>query len=124
VVAVALRELDITVESFAPLVRIRNLIQSEYSGSGKSVKLEEVEEKIDSLFEALVVFCFNRKQTILEFGNNVHYLIHEADQLGISLSDLPAYVSGLMCKANAIRQELVLLNFLMPKTVLRRHTHT
>jgi hypothetical protein len=61
VVAIHLRELGITIESFAPLGRIRYLIQSEYSGSGKPVKLKEVEEKIDSLFEALVVICLTEK---------------------------------------------------------------
>jgi hypothetical protein len=107
VVALQLRELGITLESLAPLLRFRQLLTAEYSETGKII--EEEEEEIDSLMEALCVFCFNGKKTVPEFANLVHGLYLIANKFGIALYDLPAYVSNLESRATAIRKEIDLL---------------
>jgi hypothetical protein len=107
VVAVELWRLGITVESFAPLIRCRQLIKSEYSDSSKGV--EEEEQNIDALIEALCVFCFRQKKTVPEFGNMVQILYNAADKYGIVLSDLPAYVNELNDRANGIGKKIDIL---------------
>ena len=107
IVAVQLRRLGITVESFAPLIRCRQLIKAEYSDRSKSV--EELEENIDALIEALCVFCFRQKKTVPEFGNMVQSIYHAADKYEIELSDLPTYINELNDRADAIRKEIDIL---------------
>jgi hypothetical protein len=107
-VAVKLRNLGIDVESFAPLVRIRQLIRWEYSDTGKPFEVEE-EEQIDTLIEALSVYCFNQRTTVPEFGKLVHSLFAIADKFGLILDDLPTYVGNLAGKAIALRKDLDLL---------------
>jgi len=107
VVAVRLRDIGVDVESFAHLLRLRELIELEYSDCGKSI--EEKEEAIESLMETLSVFCFNQKCTVPEFGNMVHTIYHAADKFGIALYDLPTYVSELAGMATAIEKEIDLL---------------
>jgi len=106
-VALQLREQNVTVEAFAPLLRFRELIKMEYSDSEKSI--EEQEENIESLMEALSVFCFNRKSTLPKFGNLVQSLHHMADKLGIPLCELPTHISDLAGTATAIQNEIHLL---------------
>ena len=107
VVAVQLRQRGLTVEEFAPLIRCRELIKREYSESGKTI--DEEEEEVESLMEALCVFCFNQKETVPEFGNLVHGLYRIADKLGIALPDLAAYVNRLVDRAAALRTKVDLL---------------
>jgi hypothetical protein len=107
VVAVELRRLGISVESFAPLIRCRQIIEGAYSDISKSV--EEEEKNIDVLVEALCVFCFRQKKTVPEFGNMVQTLYHAADKYGIKLSDLPTYVNELNDRAVAISKKIDIL---------------
>src|ERR687898_406160 len=76
VVALQLREQDITVES------------------------------IDPLMEALRVFCFNRKTTVPDFGNQVYVLCQTANKFVVALEDMPAYVINLEKTANAMINKL------------------
>jgi hypothetical protein len=107
VVSVQLRKLGITPEFFSPLIRFRQLLELEYSDSGKLTEVEE--ETIDSLIEALIVFCFRGKKTVAEFGALVQSIFHIADEFGIDLSNLPTYVNNLAAKATVIRKEIGLL---------------
>jgi hypothetical protein len=108
--ALLLNEQNLTVESFAPLIRLRNLIISKYADSGK---LEEVEEeKVETLVEGLCVSCFDRKVTIREFGDRVYGLCKTADRLGIDLYDLHLYVDRLAYKAAELREQVDWLQIL------------
>jgi hypothetical protein len=107
VVTVQLKQRGLTVEEFAPLIRCRELIKPEYSESGKTI--DEEEEEVESLMEALCIFCFNRKETVPEFGNLVHGLYRIADKLGIALYDLHTYVNSLADRAAALRTKVDLL---------------
>jgi hypothetical protein len=101
VVAIKLREQGLNVESFAPLIRIRKQVEKEHFQTGKTT--EEVQERIDSLLEALCVFCYRRKKTVHEFATLVLslFLIADkiADKFGIVLYDLPTYVTNMAGKA-------------------------
>ena len=104
VVALQLREQDITVESFAPLIRFRRLLKEEYSASGQSTEVQD--KAIDALMEALRVFCFNRKTTVPDFGNQVYVLCQTANKFVVALEDMPAYVINLEKTANAMINKL------------------
>ena len=108
IMAVQLRKHGLTIEEFAPLIRCRELIKREYANSSKPIEVEE-EEEVESLMEALCVFCFNRKKTVPEFGNMVQSIYHAADKYEIELSDLPTYINELNDRADAIRKEIDIL---------------
>jgi hypothetical protein len=107
VVAVQLRERGLTIEEFAPLLRCRELIKREHADGSKPIEVEEGE--VETLMEALCVFCFNRKETVPEFGNLVHGLYQIGDKLGIALPDLAAYVNRLVDRAVVLRTKVDLL---------------
>jgi intergrase/recombinase len=66
VVAVQLRQRGLTVEEFAPLIRCRESIKREYSESGKTI--DEEEEEVESLMQALCVFVSTKKRLFLNLG--------------------------------------------------------
>lgn len=107
ILAIKLREINLDVYSFAPFVRLRELILSEYVDSGK--RNEEIDEHVESLMESLCVYCFNQGRSVEEFGNMVHDIYLAANKFGIGLADLPDYVKGLADRASTLRDEITLL---------------
>jgi hypothetical protein len=106
-VALQLQQQNISVESFAPLIRFREQIKAEYFRSG--LNLEESEEHIDSLLEALIVYCFNMQMPVPAFGNQVQKLNRIADMLGIALGRLPNHLNLLATEIATTTKELELL---------------
>jgi hypothetical protein len=104
VIALQIRERKITVESLALFIRLRELFKTEYVECG--VHAVESEKRIDSLVEALIVFCFNRQMTVPEFGNEVDRLNRIADELGIPSIWLPDYARLLVSYVRKVREEI------------------
>src|ERR671910_95040 len=82
----------------------RRLLKEEYSASGQSTEVQD--KAIDALMEALRVFCFNRKTTVPDFGNQVYVLCQTANKFVVALEDMPAYVINLEKTANAMINKL------------------
>lgn len=104
VVALQLKEYNISVGSFAALIRCRQWLKAEYLHSGKTVEVEE--EECDAIMERLSVFCFNKKMTVPEFGNEALVCSHTAEEFGVPLCDLPAYVNNLKDEAHTIKNKV------------------
>lgn len=104
VIALQMRERKITIDSLALFIRLRELIKTEYVDCG--IHAAESDKRIDSLVEALIVFCFNKQMTVPEFGNQVHRLNRIADELGISLVWLPDYARLLALDITTRRKEI------------------
>lgn len=102
-IALQIRERKVTVESVALFIRLRELIKTEYVDC--VVHAAESEKRIDSLVEALIVFCFNRQMTVPEFGNQVDGLNGIADELGIRLIWLPDYARLLVLHITILRRD-------------------
>ena len=126
-VAVIVRSEGHSIESFAPLVRIREILRRELLLSpDKTIKIargqehedgdlkttqkirEEPEfvEKLESLLQALVVFCFKQKLSIKDFVDGIHDLCRRANRLGIPFENLPSYVKRLEDTAHILHEEL------------------
>lgn len=104
VVALQLKEHNISVRSFAGLIRCRQWLKAEYFDSGKATEVEE--EEGQAIMEMLSIFCFNKNMTVPEFGNEVLGCSHAAEQLGVALCDLPAHINNLKEEAIAIQAEV------------------
>jgi hypothetical protein len=121
VIAVQIRERKVTIESLALFIRLRELIKAEYVDCG--VHAAESEKRIDSLVEALIVFCFNRQMTVPEFGNQVDRLNGIADELGIRLIWLPDYARLLVLHITILRKEINRL-ISKKKSLLKKYRFT
>jgi hypothetical protein len=126
-VAVKMKNKGYTVESFVCLVRIREKLIRELldntrtgtAGGDDETKeaddaLEtqqiredsELEEKLESLLEALQVFCFKQNLSIKDFVDAVHQLCCTANNLGVPLERLPGHVKQLESDADRLTEEV------------------
>jgi hypothetical protein len=132
-VAVKLKLQGHSIESFAPLVRLREILrgllqdrdaptttvpgrggageeQKEIREQGKEPQQDKgavkVEEKIESLIVALQVFCFKQNRSINEFVNLIYDLSSTADKLGVPLENLPSYIKQLESNAQRLDREI------------------
>jgi CENP-B-like protein len=110
-VGVKLNRQGDSVETFAPLIRCRELLRKieglkvntkhgEDVGNYKQPHLQQQdiakgEEKMEALIVALEVFCFKQNLQIKEFIDLVYNLYSTADRLDVRLENLPSYVVEL-----------------------------
>jgi hypothetical protein len=123
-VAADLKSQGYSVESFAPLIRLREILRREllllpHKTTG-SIKIAggqehpddeeedsdlktilqlrreelELEEKLESILQALLVFCFKQNLSITDFIEVICLLCRAANSFGISLENLAGYVRG------------------------------
>ena len=134
-VAVDLKNHGESIESFAPLVRLREVLKRELlslspgkntttggitttigvgqehdGGEHKTQQQlgEELgfDEKLESLLQGLLVFCFKQKLPIKDFVDIVYKLSSTADRLHVSLESLPSYVKELKNKVQMLEEEI------------------
>jgi hypothetical protein len=91
--AVKLKNQGINIESFAPLVRLREIL-NQIEGIDHHHD-QAADEKIESLIVNLEVFCFKQNLSIQEFVNLVHGMSRTAEILGVPLEKLPGHVKQL-----------------------------
>ncbi|MBV9178196.1 MAG: hypothetical protein JO297_14290 [Nitrososphaeraceae archaeon] len=124
-VAVIVRSEDYSIESFAPLARIREILKRELlpdktptgitiAGGQERDDLKtqqvrqesELEKKLESLLQALLVFCFKQKLPIKDFVDDIHDLRRRANRLGVPFENLPSYVKRLEDTVHILHEEL------------------
>jgi transcriptional regulator with XRE-family HTH domain len=122
-VAVKLRRQGDSVESFAPLVRCREILRkieglgiiTKHGRDGEEdykqhhLQQQEVakgEEKMESLIVAFEVYCFKANLQIKEFIDLLYDLSSTADRLGVTLENLPSYIRELENDAHRLRKEV------------------
>lgn len=95
-VAVELRDRGLQVKDFAPLFRLKSLLEE------KEVQLEidpsdnlfSAYKKFESIIVTLEVLCFKHAAPMDRFLELVRVLYLQLDSLGISLERLPEYLEG------------------------------
>jgi hypothetical protein len=92
-VAVKLKNQGINIESFASLIRLREIL-NQIEGIDHHHD-QAADEKIESLIVNLEVFCFKQNLSIKEFVNLVHDISWKAEILGVPLEKLPGHVKQL-----------------------------
>jgi Helix-turn-helix domain len=90
--AVKLKNQGINIESFASLVRLREILNQI---EGIDHHNQAADEKIESLIVNLEVFCFKQNLSIKEFVNLVHNISWSAEILGVPLEKLPGHIKQL-----------------------------
>jgi hypothetical protein len=130
-VAVDLKNHGESIESFAPLVRLREVLKRELllllpgkdttgittiasaqKHDGGDLKTQQLREelgfdgKLESLLQGLLVFCFKQKLSIKDFVDIVYELSSTADRLDVSLESLPGYVKELENKVQMLEEEI------------------
>ena len=104
-IALKIKDQGDTIESFAPLVRCREILRkikgipSDTAARGIEVESNETAQKGDEKFEFLIiafeVFCFKQKLSIKEFIDLVNHLYSVTERFGVLLEQLPGYVERL-----------------------------
>jgi len=124
-VAIKLSRQGDSVESFAPLIRCREILRkieglgvnTKYGGDGERDYKEphpqqqavaKGEEKMESLIVSLEVHCFKAGLSIKEFIDLVDDIYSTADRLGVTLENLSSYTKGLEDLAHKLRKEVQL----------------
>jgi hypothetical protein len=108
-VAVEIKNLNLSTESFAPLVRLYNVLREIDLLEG--ITVEELivlrSARMEALIVALEVFCFKKEQlSIEEFVSLVTNMYSTAHKLGVSLHRFPVYITELKDRIDTLRKEI------------------
>ena len=107
-VAVKIKNQNMDVESFAPLVRLYEVLREKELLTGITGKesFELMYDRMAALIESLEVFCFKKELSIEDFVSLVTRMYSTADKLGIPLDRFPALITELGDRIDALRGEL------------------
>lgn len=108
-VAVKIKNLDLSIESFAPLVRLYKVLREKDLLTGITGKesVELIYTRMEALIEALGVFCFKKEQLSIEdFVSLVTNMYSKADKLGVTLDRFPEYITELEDRIDTLRKEI------------------
>ncbi|MDQ3838582.1 MAG: hypothetical protein M3297_04865 [Thermoproteota archaeon] len=108
-VAVKIKNQNIDVESFAPLVRLYEVLKEKelLTGITGKASLQLMQDRMEAMIVALEVFCFKKEQISIEdFVSLVTNMYATADKLGIPLDRFPAYEKKLKDRIEALKREL------------------
>jgi transcriptional regulator with XRE-family HTH domain/regulator of replication initiation timing len=102
-VAVNLKKNGLNIESFAPLIRLRKVLEDKEwlldNSEGKEGEVEgfddKTETKIESLIISLEVFCFKQNLSVKDFFDRVNEIYSAAEKLDVPLDELPSYIRQL-----------------------------
>jgi transcriptional regulator with XRE-family HTH domain len=107
--AVKIKNLNMDIQSFAPLVRVYEVLREKelLTGIMGQESLELVQDRMEALIVALEVFCFKKEQLSIEdFVSLITNMYNTADKLGVPLGRLPAHITELGDRIDALRGEL------------------
>jgi transcriptional regulator with XRE-family HTH domain len=107
--AVKIKNLNMDIQSFAPLVRVYEVLREKelLTGIIGQESLELMQDRMEALIVALEVFCFKKEQLSIEdFVSLITNMYNTADKLGVPLDRLPAHITELGDRIDALRGEL------------------
>jgi hypothetical protein len=112
-VAVKIKNQNMDIQSFAPLVRLYEVLREKglLAGITGQENLELMQERLEALIVDLEVFFFKKKKnkdqlSIEDFVGLITNMYNVADNLGISLDKLPAYITELNDKIDDLRKDI------------------
>jgi hypothetical protein len=103
-VALWIKHEGMDIQSFAPLVRLREVLkQQEWivgirSEQGDGGLDHETEKKMESLIMSVEVICFKQNLTAKEFFDSINKMYLAAKKLGTPIEEFPNYVQELGAK--------------------------
>jgi hypothetical protein len=107
-VAVELKNQGVEIGSFAPLVRLREILGEKEWLLNIKREGEDIDliEKIESLIISLEVFCFKQDLSVKAFFDQVRELYWAAEKNETSLDLFPDYIKQLESNANMLTEEI------------------
>jgi hypothetical protein len=97
-VALKIKDQNMDIQSFAPLVRVYEVLREKGLLTGIT--------GLEAVIVALEVFCFKEKESIEDFVSLITNMYNTADKLGIPLDRFPAYITELKDRIYALRKEI------------------
>ncbi len=105
-VALNLKSRGLDIGSFAPLVRLKEVLeQKEWFEAIRPRQKEDddddneidqvIEKKMESLIMSLEVFCFKENLSVKQFFDCIHSMYLAAEKLEIPLEQIPVYIEEL-----------------------------
>lgn len=101
-VAVKIKNQNLEIETFAPLVRLAEVLR----GGITEETLELMQDRLEAIVVDLEVFFFREQLSIKDFVSLVTRLHNTADKLGIPLDKFPVYITELKDKIKVLRNEI------------------
>ena len=107
-VAVKIKNQNMDIQSFAPLVRLYEVLREKglLTGITGQESLELMQIRMEALIVDLEVFCFKGELSIEDFVSLITNMYNTADKLGIPLDKFPAYITELKDRIDALRNEI------------------
>ena len=107
-VAAQIKNQNLDIISFAPLVRLYNVLREKELRTGITGQesLEIMQDRLEGLVVHLEVFCFKEKLSIEKFVSLVTNMYNTADKFGIPLDRFPTYITELRGRIDILRKEI------------------
>jgi hypothetical protein len=96
-VAVKIKNQNMNIRSFAPLIRLVEVLRDKelLAGNTGLESLELTQDRIEGLIVSLDVFCYKGKISIEDFVSLVTNMYNTADKLDVPLVYFPAQITEL-----------------------------
>jgi hypothetical protein len=106
-VAVKLKNQKLDIQSFAPLVRLYEVLREKglLTGTTGQGSLEMMQNRMEALIIALEVFCFKEQLSVEDLVSLVTKMYSTADNLGIPIQRFPSYITELKDRIDALTKE-------------------
>jgi hypothetical protein len=107
-VALKIKSLNMDIQSFAPLVRVYEVLREKglLTGITGQENLELMQERLEAIIVDLEVFCFKGELSIEDFVSLITNIYNTADKLGIPLNGFSAHITELKDEVDALRNEI------------------
>jgi DNA repair exonuclease SbcCD ATPase subunit len=107
-VAVKIKNLNMDIQSFAPLIRVYEVLREKelLTGITGQESLELTQNRMEALIVALEVFCFKGELSIEDFVSLITNMYSTADKLRIPLDRFPIYITELKDRIDALKKEM------------------
>ena len=107
-VAVKIKNQNMDIQSFASLVRVYEVLREKelLTGIIGQESLELMQNRMEAIIVALEVFCFKGELSIEDFVSLITNMYNTADKLGVPLDRLPAHITELKDRFDALRNEI------------------
>jgi hypothetical protein len=111
-VAVNLKKNALNIETFAPLVRLRKVLEEKewLLDIRKGEEVEGFDDKTERIIESLIisleVFCFKQNLSVKDFFDHVREIYCAAEKLDVTLDELPSYIKQLEENAHNLLSEI------------------
>jgi hypothetical protein len=105
-VAVKLKNQNLDIQSFAPLVRLYEVLREKGLLTNGQESLDMMQNRIEALIVALEVFCFKEHLSVEDLVSRVTNRYNTADNLGIPIQRFPSYITELKDRIDTLTKEM------------------